>query len=178
MDLPRAIGRGGAAMQNRIGRLIATLVVAVGVAALAAGCGSSGSGSGEGSSAQVSLEDLPDAPRRTVQRLTASGRIERIDKEVEDGRVVYDVEATIGGKHMEFLVADSDGAVLETETSVDFSQLPAAVRASAVQYFDSTVGLTALKKDAFGLVSYELTGIRNGKPAEGTFDPTGKLLET
>ena len=165
-------------MQNRIGRLIATLVVAVGVAALAAGCGSSGSGSGEGSSVQVSLEDLPDAPRRTVQRLTAGGRIERIDKEVEDGRVVYDVEATIGGKHTEFLVADSDGAVLETETSVDFSQLPAAVRAAAVQYFDSTVGLTALKKDAFGQVSYEITGTRNGRPAEGTFDPTGRLLET
>jgi hypothetical protein len=176
MDLPQAIGRGGAAMQNRIGRLVATLVVAVGVAALAAGCGSSGGG--EGSSVQVSLEDLPDAPRRTVQRLTADGRIERIDKEVEDGRVVYDVEATIGGKHTEFLVADSDGAVLETETSVDFNQLPVPVRAAAAQYFDSTVGLTALKKDAFGQVSYELTGTRNGKPAEGTFDPTGKLLET
>jgi hypothetical protein len=163
-------------MWNRIGRLIATLVVAVGVAALAAGCGTSGSG--EGSTVSVSLEDLPDAPRRTVQRLTAGGRIERIDKEVENGRIVYDVEATIGGKHMEFLVADSDGAVLETETSVDFNQLPPAVRAAAAQYFDSTVGLTSLKKDAFGQVSYEITGTRNGRSAEGTFDPTGQLLET
>jgi hypothetical protein len=176
MNLPRAIGRGGAAMQNRIGRLIPILVVAVGVAALAAGCGTSGSG--EGSSVSVSLEDLPDAPRRTVQRLTAGGRIERIDKEVEDGRIVYDVEATIGGRHTEFLVADSDGAVLETETSVDFNELPAAVRAAAAQYFDNTVGLTALKKDAFSQISYEITGTRNGKPAEATFDPTGKLLET
>lgn len=163
-------------MQNRIGRLIATLVLPVGLAVLATGCGTSGSG--EGSSVSVSLEDLPDAPRRTVQRLTSGGRIERIDKEVENGRIVYDVEATIGGKHTEFLVADSDGAVLETETSVDFNQLPAAVRAAAVQYFDSTAGLIALKKDAFGQVSYEITGTRNGRPAEGTFDSTGKLLET
>lgn len=163
-------------MQNRIGRLTAILVLAVGVAALATGCGTSGNG--EGSSVSVSLEDLPDAPRRTVQRLTSGGRIERIDKQVEGGRVVYDVEATIGGKHMEFLVADSDGAVLETETSVDFNQLPAAVRAAAAQYFDNTVGLTALKKDAFSQISYEITGTRNGKPAEATFDPTGKLLET
>ena len=98
--------------------------------------------------------------------MTAGGQIERIDKEVEDGRTVYDVEATIGGKHTEFLVADSDGAVLETETSVDFSQLPAAVRAAVAQYFDNTVGLTAFKKDAFGRVTYELTGTRNGKSAE------------
>ncbi|HEY7141978.1 MAG TPA: hypothetical protein VIE44_17925 [Methylomirabilota bacterium] len=162
-------------MQNRIGRLIATLALAAAVATLAAGCGTSGSG--EGSGTRVSLEDLPDAPRRTVQKLTAGGQIERIDKEVEDGRTVYDVEATVGGKHTEFLVADSDGAVLETETSVDFTQLPAAVRAAAVQYFDNTVGLTALKKDAFGQVSYEISGTRNGKSAEATFDPTGKILE-
>ena len=88
-------------MQNRVGWLMTTLVVAVGVGALATGCGSSGSG--EGSSVSVSLEDLPDAPRRTVQRL---------------------------------------------------------------------------KKDAFGQVSYEITGTRNGRSAEGTFDPSGKLLET
>lgn len=163
-------------MENRIGRLTATLVLAVGVAALAPGCGTSGSG--EGSSVSVSLEDLPDAARRTVQRLTAGGRIERIDKEVEDGRIVYDVEATIGGKHTEFLVADSDGSVLETETSVDFNQLPAPVRAAAAQFFDTTVGLTVLKKDAFGQVSYEITGTRNGKAAEATFDPTGTLLQT
>jgi hypothetical protein len=43
-------------------------------------------------------------------------------------------------------VADSDGAVLETETSVDFNELPAAVRAAEAQYFDNTVGLTALKR--------------------------------
>lgn len=135
-------------------------------------------GGGEGSSVSVALEDLPDAPRATVKKLTAGGRIERIDKEVEDGRVVYDVEATVGGKHTEFLVADSDGAVLETETSVDFGQLPATVRAAAAQYFDTTAGLTALKKDAFNQVSYEISGTRNGKSAEATFDPTGRILET
>jgi len=163
-------------MPNRIGRFTANLALAVGVAVLVGGCGTSGGG--EGSSVRVALEDLPDAPRATVQKLTAGGRIERIDKEVEDGRVVYDVEATVGGKHTEFLVADSDGAVLETETSVDLGQLPAAVRAAAAQYFDSSVGLTALKKDAFNQVSYEISGTRNGKSAEATFDPTGRILET
>jgi hypothetical protein len=165
-------------MPDRLGRMMAALnlVVVVGVAALVTGCGTSGNGGG--SSAQVSLEDLPPAPRATVQRLTAGGQIERIDKEVEDGRVVYDVEARVGGKHMEFLVADSDGTVLETETEVDFDRLPAAVRAAAAQYFDSTVGLTALTKDAFGQKSYEISGTRNGKSAEATFDPTGKLIET
>lgn len=163
-------------MRNRIGRLMAPLMLAGGVAGLAVGCGSSGNG--EGSSVRVSLEDLPDAPRATVQKLTAGGQIERIDREVEDGRVVYDVEATVGGKHVEFLVAESDGAVLGTETSIDFSQLPAAVRAAAAQYFDDTASLTASKVEEHGQITYEITGTRNGKSAEATFDPTGKLLET
>ena len=163
-------------MRSELGRIMAAVMLALGVTGLVAGCGTSGNG--EGSAVRVSLEDLPDAPRATVQRLTAGGRIERIDREVEDGRVVYDVEATVGGKHVEFLVADSDGAVLGTETSIDFNQLPAPVRAAAAQYFDTTVGLTAAKVEEFGQVSYEITGTRNGRSAEATFDPTGKLLET
>jgi hypothetical protein len=153
---------------------MAVLVLAVGVAGLAAGCGTSGNG--EGSSVSVSLEDLPDAARATVQKLTAGGRIERIDREVENGRVVYDVEATVGGKHVEFLVGE-DGALLGTETVIDFSELPPAVQAAAAQYFDNTTGLTVSKVEEFGQVSYEITGIRNGKPAEAQFDPTGKLID-
>jgi uncharacterized membrane protein YkoI len=154
---------------------MAALVLAAGVAGLAAGCGTSGNG--EGSSVRVSLEELPDAPRATVQRLTAGGQIERIDREVEDGRVVYDVEATVNGKHVEFLVADADGAVLGTETEIAFSQLPSAVRAAAAGYFDDTASLTVSKVEEFGQVSYEITGTRNGKPAEAQFDPTGQLID-
>jgi len=161
-------------MQDRIGRLMTAMVLAVGVAVTTAGCGTSGSG--EGGSVRVSLEDLPDAPRATVQRLTAGGRIERIDREVEDGRVVYDVEATVGGKHVEFLVGDSDGAVLGMETSIDVSQLPPAVRAAAAQYFDSTASLTASKVEEHGQISYEITGTRNGRTTEATFDPTGRIV--
>jgi hypothetical protein len=161
-------------MRNRIGRLTAPLVLAVGVA-LAAGCGTSGNG--EGSSVSVSLEDLPPAARATVQKLTAGGRIERIDREVENGQVVYDVEATVGGKHREWLVADSNGAVLGTETEIAFGQLPAPVQAAAAQYFDNTTSLTVLKVEEFGQVSYEITGPRNGKTTEAQFDPTGKLID-
>ena len=163
-------------MQNQIGRLMAALALAAGVTGLVGGCGTSGGG--EGSSVRVSLEDLPDAPRATIQRLTAGGRIERIDREVENGRVVYDVEATVGGKHVEFLVADSDGAVLGRETSIDFSQLPAPVRAAAAAFFGHTDGLTAARVEEFGRVSYEITGARNGRNVEATFDPTGRLIET
>ena len=98
----------------------------------------------------------------------------KLTKEVEKGKVVYDVEATVGGKHVEFLIADADGAVLGTEVPIEFSELPEAVRAAAEKYFGSAAGLKAMKGVEYGETSYEIEGTKNGKTVEVTFDPAGK----
>src|SRR5215831_12730657 len=64
---------------------------------------------------RVTVAELSPAARTTVERVTAGGTVDRIDKEIERGKLVYDVEATLGGRHLEFLIADADGAVLGTE---------------------------------------------------------------
>src|SRR3954451_12323421 len=81
------------------------------LAALVAGCATHAH-----KDVRVSMNDLPAAPRATVERVTNGGKVDQITREVERGKVVYDVEATIAGKHEEFLIADADGAVLGTET--------------------------------------------------------------
>ena len=83
-------------------------------------------------------------------------------------------EATVGGKHVEYTIAEADGAILGTETSVEFSQLPEPVRAAAQKYFGSTSGLKASKGFEDGKISYEIEGAKNGKTVEATFDPNGK----
>jgi uncharacterized membrane protein YkoI len=100
--------------------------------------------------------------------------VDQIDKEFERGKVVYDVEATVGGKHVEYLIGDADGAVLGTEVSIEYSELPEAVRMAAEKYFDSTSGLKAMKGDEYGETHYEIEGPKNGKNVEATFDPSGK----
>jgi uncharacterized membrane protein YkoI len=160
-------------MQTRISRLINALMLAMGVAGLAVGCASTRSGSAQ-KEVSVSLAELSGPARATVNKVTAGGQIEKMTKEVENGKVVYDLEATVDGKHLEFLIADADGAVLGTEVPIEFSQLPEAVRKAAEKYFGSASGLTIMKGVEYGQTHYEIEGWKNGKTVELTFDPAGR----
>lgn len=161
-------------MSNKIIRFITTPILAIGVAGLAVGCASTKE-SAQKTEERVSMADLSAPARATVDKVTAGGKVDQIDKEVERGKVVYDVEATVGGKHLEFLIADSDGTVLGTETPIEFSDLPEPVRAAAEKYFGgAATGLKAMKGVEYGETHYEIEGTRGGKKVEVTFDPNGK----
>ena len=123
---------------------------------------------------QVSLVQLSEPARATVERVTAGGKIEQMTKEVERGKTVYDVEAEVDGKHVEFLIANADGAVLGTEVPIEYGELPEAVRTSAEKYFGTAAGLKAMKGVEYGETTYEIEGPKNGKIVEATFDPTGQ----
>ena len=166
-------------MQNRISRSIIAFLLAAGVTAFVVGCASTRAGKEkkEEAAERVSLAQLSAPARATVEKLTAGGKVDMIDKEVEKGKTVYDVEATVDGKHVEYLIADADGAVLGTETSIEFSELPVAVRAAAEKYFGSATGLKPMKGVEGGETTYEIEGTKNGKTATVTFDPMGKLVE-
>src|SRR5205823_12073127 len=145
-------------MQIQISRLITSLTLIIGMLGLV-GCASEKAGK----EVRVSLPQLSPSARATLQKVTAGGTIDKIDREVERGRVVYDAEATVGGKHVEYLIADSNGEVLGTEVSIDYNQLPAAVRAASEKYFRTSTGLKAMKGIEYGETHYEVEGAKNGK---------------
>ena len=133
-----------------------------------------GGGQSKDKEVRVSLAQLSGPARATVERVTAGGKIEQMTREFEHGTTVYDVEAQVDGKHLEFLIAEADGAVLGTEVPIAYEQLPEAVRAAAEKYFGTASGLTAMKGVEFGETTYEIEGPKNGKTVEATFDPEGK----
>src|SRR6267142_2849731 len=100
-------------MKNPNSRFIVCPLLALGIAGFAAGCASDKQARAK-KEVRVSIADLSAPARATVDKVTADGKVDQIEKEVEKGRVVYDVEATVGGRHVEFLIADADGAVLGT----------------------------------------------------------------
>lgn len=162
-------------MQTRISRFIMTPALVAAMAGLVAGCASTKEGGKE--EVRVSVADLSAPARATVERVTAGGRVDQISREVERGRTVYDVEATVGSRHLEFLIADSDGAVLGTEVPIEFSELPSPVQSAAREYFGTSAGLTIMKGVEFGETQYEVEGRKNGKRVEVTFDPSGRRGE-
>lgn len=150
-----------------INRFIIAPLLALGIAGLVASCASP-------KPIRVTVTQLSPAARATVERVTLGGTIERIAKAAERGRIVYEVGATVNGKHLELLVAYTDGAVLGTAVTIDYHELPAAVRAAAEKYFDTASGLTAMKGDRDGEGFYQIEGPKDGKRVEVTFDPKGK----
>src|SRR5262245_33220515 len=46
---------------------------------------------------QVALADLPAPARAAVEKRLAGGTVQKITKECEDGKIIYDVEATVKG---------------------------------------------------------------------------------
>jgi uncharacterized membrane protein YkoI len=165
-------------MQNCINRSTITFLTAVGLIALTAACASNRATTErkEDAAARISLPELTAPARAAVEKLTAGGKVEKIDKEVEKGKEVYDVEATVNGKHMEYTVA-TDGSVVGTETGIDFSELPEAVQTAAKKYFGGATGLEPVRVEEDGRTAYEIEGKKNGKKVAITFDTTGKVVE-
>jgi uncharacterized membrane protein YkoI len=147
-------------------------MLAAGIASLWAGCATHKNT--QAKEERVSVAQLSAPARATVERVTTGGKVDQIDKEVERGKVVYDVEATVGGKHVEYLIADADGEVLGTEVSIAYNEVPEPVRAAAEMYFDKGPELKAMKGIEYGETHYEIEGPKNGKSVEATFDPAGK----
>ena len=75
-----------------------------------------------GKEAKVKVEELPDAVKATlngfIEKEAPGAKIEEIEKEVEDGKVIYDIELEAGDKDIELEIAE-DGTLLESEVAVD-----------------------------------------------------------
>jgi uncharacterized protein YpmB len=60
----------------------------------------------------VTIDQLPPAVRATVDKETSGGQITDIERDLEQGKVIYEVEFTSGGKEYELDIAE-DGKLLE-----------------------------------------------------------------
>jgi uncharacterized membrane protein YkoI len=164
-------------MQNQIRRSMMTWTLIAGVAALGAACASTKEAREKKKEAAetVTMAQLSPGARATVERATAGGTIDKMTKEDENGKTIYDVEATVGGKHMEWTIAP-DGTVTGTETGIAYSELPDSIRASAEKFFGTATGLEAVKGVEDGKSMYEVTGQKNGKKVTAEYDASGKFV--
>ena len=134
-----------------------------------------GNGAGQEPGA-LALSDLPGPARATIQKLIGGGEIRKLEREEEAGAVIYDVEARVDGKEVEYDVR-SDGVVLSSEESVAFRSLPPPVRWAARKYFGSGEGLKASKEVEEGKTFYEVEGKKDGVAVELKLTDSGEIIE-
>ena len=157
-------------------RILQSIVIAVLVVGLF-GCNAMSERSEKENPAQeVTLSELPEAARATIGRLTSGGEITKLEKEEVDGKIVYDVEAKMKDKEVEYDVA-ADGTVLSSEVTVLYASLPTAVKATVRRYFDSDEGLKTSKEIENGKTFFEVEGEKGGSMVELKLSETGEIIE-
>ena len=63
---------------------------------------------------KVSIDQLPAAVKATILMEAKGGTIKEIERELEDGKIVYEAEVVIDGKEVEVLVTPT-GEVYEDD---------------------------------------------------------------
>jgi uncharacterized membrane protein YkoI len=102
------------------------------------------------------LADLPEAVQKTVKRELGSARVDEIERDTDDGKVVYKIEAeTADGREIELEVAE-DGMLLEKEEEVRLTDVPAAVRATIERELGAVRPEKIERKSEEGTVHYEV----------------------
>jgi hypothetical protein len=157
---------------------LALIAVVAAALAIPLGCSVSAEHSEEGDAGghMISLSDLPAPARSAIEGVTAGGKIEKIGREIEGGVIVYDVEAQVGGKHVEYDI-DANGNILTSEEEVPYESLPASVRAAVEDYFGSSEGVMASREIEKGETFYEVAGTEGTERAEIKLTGSGRIVE-
>ena len=65
----------------------------------------------EGNEVKVAINDVPPAVRTTLDQQAPGVTITQVDKEEDQGKVIYEADAVLGGQNYEIKVAD-DGHLI------------------------------------------------------------------
>ena len=124
---------------------------------------------------EVSLNEVPAAVKATILKETKGGKIKEIEREKEDGKIVYEVEFVLAGKKCAITV-DPAGKLLGKEVAVTLDEVPAPVKATILKEAKGAKIKEIEKETKNGRVIYEAEFVVDGKEVEIKVDPSGKLL--
>jgi len=132
--------------------------------------------SAQKSKPSLKLEDLPAPVQKTVHEQSQGAEIRNISKEMEKGKLNYEVEMKANGHNKDILV-DPAGNVTEVEEQVEVASLSPAVqegvkKAAGGGQVRSVESLMHEGK----LTSYEVHIAANGKRLEKHVSPEGMIL--
>lgn len=145
---------------------------------------------------KVSLQDVPDGVRSTIEKQAAGGRIVEVEKKVEDGVIVYEAEILKDGVESDILVA-ANGEFLGSEQeegeheegdeeeegdkedgeSLSWAQLPQAVQKVLEGRLGGAQPDELESESEDGVVVYEAEYEENGIKRAVKLSENGDVLE-
>ncbi len=125
----------------------------------------------------VKLADLPATVRKSVLEQKQQARILRLEKTLQEGKEIYEVQLKSGVVRKTVFI-DDDGAVLEIKQPIPLSQVsPAAKKVIESSVQNGKIVTLESVKSASGLIAaYQVRFTRNGTESQLRVGPDGKLV--
>ena len=130
----------------------------------------------QNSEKKVTMKDLPEAVRKTVQEQSKGATLRGLAKEIEDGKTFYEAELKVNGHNKDVLI-DPTGAVVEIEEQVALASLTPNVRVTIQKAAGKgkVLIVESITKNNT-LEAYEAQISRAGKKSEIKVAPDGQLV--
>lgn len=125
---------------------------------------------------RVMISEVPPAVRQSVKRETRGSKMRGLVKETENGKVYYEAETAVNGKHRDILFDDS-GKVVEVEQQVSMGSIPAGARNAIERQAagGKVLGVESVTRD--GKTNYEARVQKAGKKSEVKVTPEGMAVK-
>ena len=128
---------------------------------------------------EVNKQQIPKTVLETFEKGYPNAKEVEFEKEMIDGKTVYEVEYKENGREYEILY-DSDGMILQMEETLNVKALPEPIaQAISKAYPNATIedAEKVMKPDGTVTV-YEVEIKTGGKKLELELDANGKILKT
>ncbi len=137
------------------------------VIVILAACGTTGTST-------TSRDTVPNAVDATAKRIAGPEKIEKIEREHDDGEIVYEAIWHVGGLEREATIA-ADGRLIDLEEELDSTQVPSPVRAAALVKLANAQTIKFVKHSSG---DYEAEAIIDGKEHEIVLSADGAVKAT
>lgn len=128
---------------------------------------------------EVSKHQVPKTVLEAFEKAYPNAKEVEFEKEMIEGKAVYEVEYKENGKEYEILY-DSDGAILQKEEAIDVKALPEGIVQAIFQEHPKATIEEAKKvmKHDGTITGYEVEIKTEGEELELELDTYGKILKT
>ena len=122
----------------------------------------------------LAIADVPAAVQAAIKQFAGSNAIDKITKESEDNKVIYEASVKVGSTKQAIEVL-ADGTVLQTEKSVALKDTPGPVQAAIKKLAGAGTVDEIIEENAGGKKNYEAAVTINGEKKEADIAPDGTI---
>ena len=139
----------------------------------------------DGQEEKVALDQVPAAVKATILEEAAGAKITEVEREMKDGKTIYEAEFLRDGREIEIQIAP-DGTVLgreveneeDDEDDLTIEQVPEPARAALLKLAGGAKIVKAERDKEHGAVIYEVEWATGDTQCEAAVTADGTLVET